>query len=72
MRLKGWQCAQIVKLITDKTPDQLRMPFVLWTAAAVRDLVITMFSVVLPRRTMRKYLSNWDFTPQKPIRKAWQ
>ena len=71
-KLQGWQCANIVKLITDKTPDQLRMPFVLWTAAAVRDLVIKMFSVVLPLRTMRKYLLNWDFTPQKPIRKAWQ
>ena len=71
-KLKGWQCAQIVKLITDKTPDQLRMPFVLWTAAAVRDLVIKKFSLALPLRTMRKYLAKWDFTPQKPIRKAWQ
>jgi len=71
-KLQGWQCATIVKLITDKTPDQLRMPFVLWTAAAVRDLVSTMYEVVLPLRTMRKYLLNWDFTPQKPIRKAWQ
>jgi transposase len=71
-KLQGWQCANIVKIIGDKTPDQMRMPFVLWTAAAVRDLVIKMFSVVLPVRTMRKYLLNWDFTPQKPIRKAWQ
>lgn len=71
-KLAGWQCAVIVNLITDKTPDQLRMPFVLWTAAAVRDLVAERFKVTLPIRTMRKYLGKWGFTPQKPVRKAWQ
>ena len=71
-KLVGWQCAVIVKLITDNTPDQLRMPFVLWTAAAVRDLVSARFAITLPLRTMRKYLCKWGFTPQKPVRKAWQ
>lgn len=71
-KLKGHQCATIVRLITDHTPDQLKMPFVLWTAAAVRDLVNDRFGVLLPVRTMRKYLRKWSFTPQKPVRKAWQ
>jgi transposase len=71
-KLKNYQCAAIVKLITDNTPDQLKLPFVLWTAAAVRDLINVRFEVFLPLRTMRKYLRRWNFTPQKPIRKAWQ
>jgi len=71
-KLKGWQCAMIARLIAEKTPDQLKMPFVLWTAAAVRDLVFERFLIMLPLRTMRRYLSRWNFTPQKPIRKAWQ
>lgn len=71
-KLVGHQCATIVKLITDSTPDQFKMSFVLWTAAAVRDLVSERFGVLLPVRTMRKYLRKWDFTPQKPVRKAWQ
>ena len=29
----------IQKLITDKTPDQLKMPFALWTRSAIRQLV---------------------------------
>lgn len=70
--LKEKQCMQIVKLITDNTPDQLRMPFVLWTAAAVRDLISERFSISMALRTVRKYLQEWGFTPQKPIRKAWQ
>jgi transposase len=71
-KLKGWQCGTIVQIIMEKTPDQLKMPFVLWTAAAVRDLVSDRFTIMLSLRTMRKYLKRWAFTPQKPIRKAWQ
>ena len=70
--LQGWQCANIVNLITDRTPDQLRMPFVLWTAAALRDLISEKFGVTLAVRSVRRYLQKWGFTPQKPIRKAWQ
>lgn len=71
-KLLGWQCATIVNLISEKTPDQLKMPFVLWTAAAVRDLAFGLYGVMLTSRVMRKYLKRWKFTPQKPIRKAWQ
>ncbi len=30
-RLKGWQAATIVNIIKDHCPDQLKMPFALWT-----------------------------------------
>lgn len=69
-KLEGWQCGTIVRMITDNTPDQLKLPFVLWTAAAVRDLVAEIFEILLPLRTMRRYLQRWGFTPQKPVRKA--
>jgi len=71
-KLKGWQCGVIVSLIRDHTPDQLKLPFVLWTAAAVRDLISERFAIPLPLRTVRRYLARWNFTPQKPVRKAWQ
>lgn len=35
-RLAGHQAATAVRLITDRCPDQLKMPFVLWTREAVR------------------------------------
>lgn len=70
MRLEGWQCAGVVNLITDNTPDQLKLPFVLWTAAGVRDLIAERYGITLPLRTMRRYLKRWGFTPQKPVRKA--
>jgi transposase len=71
-KLEGWQCATIAHIISEKTPDQLKMPFVLWTAAAVRDLIYERFAIMLSLRAMRKYLMRWNFTPQKPLRKAWQ
>lgn len=70
--LKGWQCATILKLIGENMPDQLKMPFVLWTRAAVRDLIAERFDVTLALTTMGNYLRRWGFTPQKPVRKAYQ
>lgn len=71
-RLSKSQSQKVINWITDKTPDQLKLPFVLWTGAAVRDLVQEKFGILLPLRTMRYYLKQWNFTPQKPIKKAWQ
>lgn len=70
--LEGWQCAAVLKLIGENMPDQLKMPFVLWTRAAVRDLIAERFGVTLALTTMGNYLRRWGLTPQKPVRKAYQ
>ncbi len=66
------QEAQIQKLITDKTPEQFNMAYALWTREAVRQLIEQEFSVKLAIRTVGKYLSLWGFTPQKPLKKAYE
>jgi transposase len=38
-RLRGWQAAAVRSLIRDRHPEQLKLPFVLWTADAVRQLI---------------------------------
>lgn len=70
--LKPWQCSMILRLIADNMPDQLKMPFVLWTRAAVRDLVADRCGVTLALTTMGNYLRGWGLTPQKPVRKAYE
>jgi transposase len=70
--LRPWQCATIVNLICDKMPDQLKLPFVLWTRAAVRDLIEQRFGITLSLVTVGNYLRNWGMTAQRPIRKAYQ
>ena len=38
-RLAAHQAATLVRLITDRCPDQLKLPFALWTRDAVRRLI---------------------------------
>jgi transposase len=71
-RLKGWQAAQIVRTITDRTPDQVKLPFVLWTREAVAALVERRFGVRVSLMTIGRWLRRWGFTPQKPVRRAWE
>lgn len=71
-RLDGAQEARVRKLITDRTPDQLKMPYALWTRAAVAELIVQLFGIKLAVRTMGLYLARWGFTPQKPMKKAYE
>jgi transposase len=65
------QQEKIQSLITDKTPDQLKMPFALWTREAVGELIQRKFGIQLPVRTLGEYLKRWGFTPQKPKRRDY-
>ena len=71
-RLSAAQEAEVRKLITDRTPDQLKMPYALWTRAAVAQLIEQRFGIRLAVRTMGLYLQRWGFTPQKPMKKAYE
>jgi transposase len=71
-RLPSHQAATIVKQITDRTPDQLKLPFALWTREAVRDLIALRTGVQVSVRTAGRYLKRWGFTPQKPLRRAYE
>ena len=66
------QEAHIRKLIADQRPEQLKMDFALWTRAAVGQLIAREFKIVLSVRGVGKYLKRWGFTPQKPIKKAYE
>jgi transposase len=57
-------------LIRRHTPDELDLPFALWSRAAVRALIRQRFGVRLAVRTMGTYLARWGFTAQKPLRRA--
>jgi len=72
IRLAPYQAATIVRMIVDRTPDQLKLPFVLWTREAVRDLIAQRFGIRLSVWTVGRYLRRWGFTPQKPLRRAYE
>ncbi len=71
-KLKPWQCATIVNLITDRHPDQLKLPFYLWTRQAVVQLIEQRFGIRYSVYQVGRYLKQWGFTVQKPGRKAFE
>lgn len=71
-RLQGHQAATIVRLISDRCPDQLKLPFALWTREAVGQLISERYGVQLSVSTVGRYLRRWGFTPQKPLRRAYE
>jgi len=66
------QESRVQKLIRDKCPEQLKMPFALWTRIAVQQLIKWLYSIDMPRRTVGEYLKRWGYTPQKPLRRAYE
>ena len=50
------QEAEVRKLICDKRPEQMKMPFALWTREAVRQLILERFGVELAVRSVGEYL----------------
>ena len=68
--LQAEQEAEVRALISRHTPDDLGLPFALWSRAAVRELIERHCGVRLAVRTMSTYLARWGFTAQKPLRRA--
>lgn len=70
--LSAEQAAVIADLVRDHCPDQLKLPFYLWTRAAVAKLIEERFGIVISEKTAGRYLKEWGFTAQKPARRAYQ
>ena len=70
--LDAAQEAEVQGLIRRHTPDELGLPFALWSRAAVRALIARRCGVELAVRTVGKYLARWGFTARKPIRRAYE
>lgn len=70
--LDNIQEKQVQKWIIDKMPDQMKLPFGLWTRKAVQELIWKQFKIRIAIRTVGDYLKRWGFTPQKPKKKAYE
>jgi transposase len=71
-RLDAMQSARIRALIVGKMPDQMKLPFYLWTRAAVASLIEREYGEVVSLTTVGRYLKAWGMTPQKPVRRAYE
>jgi transposase len=71
-RLTKTQRKQMIRLIVDRCPDQLKLPFALWTREAVARLLKDRLAVEVSVWTAGRYLKAWGLTPQKPLRRAYE
>lgn len=71
-RLKGHQAATIVRMITERCPNQLKLPFALWTRQAVQQLIQQRWGKRRSVWTVGRSRKAWGFTPQKPLRRAYE
>jgi len=71
-RLAPHAAALVVRMIVSRCPDQLRLPFALWTRKAVQQLLRERFGLRVSVWTVGRYLKRWDLTPQKPLRRAFE
>ena len=64
--------ALIRQLVSDNTPDQLSLPYPLWTRTAVARLIDRRFGIRLNARTFGTYLARWGFAPRRSARRPAQ
>ena len=53
----------IQRLLIEKSPDQVKLPFALWIRVAVQRLIHQELGIQMPVRTIGDYLKRWGFTP---------
>lgn len=63
---------EIRSLICVSLPENLGLTDSLWTRKAVKGLIKKRYAYEMPVRTVGDYLKRWGFTPQKPLKKAYE
>jgi transposase len=71
-RLSARQAVRIRSLVLGKMPDQLKLPFYLWTRAAVAELIAREYGIRVSLTSVGRYLKAWGMSPQKPMRRAYE
>ena len=71
-KLSKEQEIDIQRCIQDKMPDQYKLTFALWTRGAVKEMIKLRIGKTVAIRTIGDYLKRWGFTPQKPLKRAYE
>jgi transposase len=70
--LSPGQEKELKKLLCEKNPRQMKLPFALWNRKAIQSVIYKLWRVRIAIRTIGDYMRRWGFTPQKPIKKAYE
>lgn len=71
-KLSPKQADKIKAIVVGKMPDQIKLPFYLWTRAAVAALILRQYKIQMSLSSIGNYLASWGMTAQKPVRRAYE
>ena len=71
-RLSPVEEHDIQTLMLEHFPEELEIDSALWDRRAVQELIENLCDIPLPIRTVGEYLKRWGFTPQKPLKRAYE
>ncbi len=60
------------EILVKCTPDDLDLGFSLWTRQAIQSLLSKVWRVKIDLTTVGRYMKRLGFTPQKPIKRAYE
>jgi len=70
--LDGRALRWIYNTLTNKSPQQLKFPFALWTAAMVQTLIAERYKVRLSHSSVCRLLHQLGLSAQRPLWRAYQ
>ena len=70
--LSDTEAATVQRLMRTHFPEELNIDSALWTRQAVQSLIACECGVEMPIRTVGEYLKRWGYTPQKPLKRAYE
>ena len=71
-RLSEVQQEQLRRSIETGYREDYGIESALWTRRAVQALIVEQCNVKLPVRTVGDYLKRWGYSPQRPLKRAYE
>jgi len=71
-KLTAAQESRLKEIIVGKCPDQMQLPFALWSSTAIRALVKKMWGISMSQELVSDYMRRWEYTPQKGAKRAYE
>jgi len=66
------EMAWIGRTVQEETPQQLKLPYALWTLSLIREVIRRKFGKTLALGSVSRIMKLLGFSAQKPLYEAWQ
>jgi transposase len=71
-KVTAQEMAWIGRTVQEKSPQQMKLPYALWTLSLIRELIQRHLGKRLALASVSRIMKLLGFSPQKPLYQAWQ